>query len=83
MEIESPKLVGFSDSREDAASQAFGIEKEHFRDVVRALFLKCIEQLSSPDSKILELVEEVRKKGINAYSNYKEIPNAEEAMWRQ
>jgi len=40
----SEKLIGFSDSREDAAQQAFGIEKEHYRDMVRLLFIKCIQE---------------------------------------
>lgn len=73
---QSPKLVGFSDSREDAANQAFGIEKEHFRDVVRALFLQCIEELSKPNPKIIELIEDVKVNGaqvfnrINEYNTY-------------
>ena len=65
---QSPKLVGFSDSREDAANQAFGIEKEHFRDVVRVLFLQSIEELSKPNPKIIELIEDVRVNGAQVFS---------------
>ena len=52
-----PKLVGFSDSRQDAADQAYGIEKEHYRDMLRALFLECIEELTSVDPKIKKLID--------------------------
>lgn len=41
---DSAKLIGFSDSREDAAKQALGIEKEHYRDMVRMLFVECINE---------------------------------------
>jgi DEAD/DEAH box helicase domain-containing protein len=68
LDSQSPKLVGFSDSREDAANQAFGIEKEHFRDVVRALFLQCIEELSIPDPKIIELIQDARDNGAEVFS---------------
>ena len=43
----SAKLIGFSDSREDAAKQALGIEKEHYRDMVRMLFVECVNETSS------------------------------------
>lgn len=60
LEEEKPKLVGFSDSRQDAAKQAFGIEKEHFRDIVRILFLECIEELSKPDPQIIDFIKKVK-----------------------
>ena len=37
------KLIGFSDSRQDAAEQSYGIAQEHFRDLVRYFFIKNIE----------------------------------------
>lgn len=37
--VNTPKLVTFSDSREDAASIANGIEREQFTDLMRELFL--------------------------------------------
>lgn len=43
----SAKLIGFSDSREDAATQALGIEREHYRDMVRMLFVECIEEMDN------------------------------------
>lgn len=61
LDEKSPKLVGFSDSRQDAARQAFGIEKEHFRDIVRMLFLECLEELSKPDSDIIEFINKVKQ----------------------
>ena len=36
------KLIGFSDSRQDAAEQAALIANEHYRDMVRLLFYECI-----------------------------------------
>lgn len=42
LDEKSSKLIGFSDSREDAAKQALGIGKEHYRDMVRMLFVECV-----------------------------------------
>lgn len=50
----SKKLIGFSDSRQDAAKQALGIEKEHYRDMVRMLFVKTMEELRS------DIIDDVR-----------------------
>ncbi len=41
---DEPKLVGFSDSRQDAADQAWGIEREHYRDLVRQAFFQVIQE---------------------------------------
>lgn len=38
------KLIGFSDSRQDAADQAHGIAVEHFRDMVRLLFMQTVSE---------------------------------------
>lgn len=38
------KLIGFSDSRQDAADQAHGIAVEHFRDMVRLLFMQIVSE---------------------------------------
>jgi hypothetical protein len=75
---EKPKLVGFSDSRQDAADQAFGIEKEHFRDMVRLLFLECLEELSVPNPRIIELINrtvEIDYKIFDEINNFKDIEN--------
>ncbi len=75
---EKPKLVGFSDSRQDAADQAFGIEKEHFRDMVRLLFLECLEELSVPNRRIIELInrtKEIDAKIFDEINNFKDIEN--------
>jgi ATP-dependent helicase YprA (DUF1998 family) len=80
LEEDSPKLVGFSDSRQDAAKQAFGIEKEHFRDIVRMLFLESIEELSTPNEDVLKLINRTKEIGVTVFSeisNYIEkVPNA-------
>lgn len=71
-QLTTPKLIGFSDSREDAAKQSFGIANEHYRDMVRMLFVKKveekIEQANANDpNKILkdvtDLVDRLRSEG--------------------
>ena len=53
-EHQQPKLIGFSDSRQDAAEQAKLIAKEHYRDVVRLLFIRILEsKLTNHDSEAL------------------------------
>lgn len=71
----SAKLIGFSDSREDAATQALGIEREHYRDMVRMLFVECIEEMDN--TRITTAINEIKKyitekqdKGI-PYKTYK------------
>lgn len=50
------KLIGFSDSRQDAADQAHGIAVEHFRDMVRLLFMQIVSE--SQNTQELEWVKE-------------------------
>lgn len=61
---ESPKLIGFSDSRSDAAKLALGIEKEHYRDMVRMLFIECVKELDVIDD-IIQFIEERRNEGFD------------------
>lgn len=56
----SAKLIGFSDSREDAAKQALGIEKEQYRDMVRMLFVECIDEIEDPVDKVKLFVDTER-----------------------
>jgi len=53
---ENPKLIGFSDSRQDAADQAYGIELEHYRDMVRTLFVDSVIEQASYKNRITELI---------------------------
>jgi len=80
LEERAPKLVGFSDSRQDAAQQAFGIEKEHFRDIVRMLFLECVEELSILSPEILQLINRTKEIGVSIFVEIngfiENIPNA-------
>ena len=39
----APKLIGFSDSRQDAAEQSKLIAKEHYRDMLRLAFIQLIK----------------------------------------
>ena len=40
----APKLIGFSDSRQDAAEQSKLIAKEHYRDMLRLAFIQIIKE---------------------------------------
>ena len=57
----SAKLIGFSDSREDAAKQALGIEKEQYRDMVRMLFVDCVNEIGIDD--IIDFIKENKALG--------------------
>ena len=61
----SSKLIGFSDSREEAAKQALGIEKEHYRDMVRMLFVECIEDIGKDVRDVEAYVMSEKKRGVN------------------
>lgn len=60
--LHNPKLVTFSDSREDAASVANGIEREHYIDILRDVFidlcLECVgeieDEIEKKETKILK-----------------------------
>lgn len=43
----APKLIGFSDSRQDAAEQSKLIAKEHYRDMLRLAFIQIIQAKQS------------------------------------
>lgn len=64
--VNAPKLVTFSDSREDAASIANGIEREQFLDLMRELFLEaCVnsnsEEVSACQTEIATLQSKIEK----------------------
>ena len=65
LDEKSAKLIGFSDSREDAAKQALGIEKEQYRDMVRMLFVECIDeyikQIDDIDNDVIKWKGEGKK----------------------
>ena len=51
---DNKKLIGFSDSRQDAAEQAANIAVEHYRDMVRLSFM---ESVSEPPHDSLEALK--------------------------
>lgn len=61
----SQKLIGFSDSREDAAKQAYGIEKEQYRDMVRMLFVDCVNEIYAGVDTVIAAIDEDRRNGAN------------------
>lgn len=71
----STKLIGFSDSREDAAKQALGIEKEHYRDMVRMLFVESVNEVGIDD--IVAFIKEQLNNGVKR----KDIRKAVESKW--
>jgi DEAD/DEAH box helicase domain-containing protein len=63
------KLVIFSDSRQDAAKLAAGMERDHYRDVLRMALIQALEhywqnlvsyiRLSEPKETALEMLKEI------------------------
>ena len=58
------KLIGFSDSRQDAAEQAKLIAREHYRDMLRLAFIKKIEDFAN--NRVAQEACNNIKKTINA-----------------
>lgn len=71
----SAKLIGFSDSREDAAKQALGIEKEQYRDMVRMLFVESVNEVGIDD--IVAFIKEQLNNGVKK----KDIREAVKSKW--
>jgi Lhr-like helicase len=51
---ENRKLVVFSDSREDAAQVANGIERNHYQELLREMLIKILKKYLNPDPSVLE-----------------------------
>lgn len=65
----NPKLVTFSDSREDAASVANNIERKHFEDLSRDVFIELCdrsEEITECEKNISELENYIKE--LNAMS---------------
>lgn len=63
LDEKSAKLIGFSDSREDAARQALGIEREQYRDMVRMLFVESVNEIGSGINDIIYFIKRELKNG--------------------
>lgn len=63
----SAKLIGFSDSLQDAAKQALGIETEHYRDMVRMLFIQSVEEVDKDTQEAIDLIRNGKNNGIDRY----------------
>ncbi|WP_109793432.1 DEAD/DEAH box helicase [Minwuia thermotolerans] len=50
------KLIAFTDSRDDAADLAAGLELQHFRDLVRQLVFQSLETTDRPSREEIEAV---------------------------
>jgi ATP-dependent helicase YprA (DUF1998 family) len=61
------KLVVFSDSREDAAQVANGIERNHFTDLLREILISELHKRVLLKNKILSAIETNETEKINRY----------------
>ncbi len=68
--LDNKKLIGFSDSRQDAAEQASDIAQEHYRDMVRLFFLECV---SEPPKDNLEKLKKLVKTLIQVGEDINDI----------
>jgi DEAD/DEAH box helicase domain-containing protein len=57
---ETEKIIAFTDSRDDAADLAGGLELHHFRDLVRQLIYQSLERVDVPNRE--ELLDLARKR---------------------
>ena len=66
--LEGRKLVSFTDSREEAAKQSFGTEREHFRLLVQEIMMSEIEnQQNNNEARIkLNVLEQIEAELRNA-----------------
>jgi DEAD/DEAH box helicase domain-containing protein len=62
--IEEPKLVLFSDSRQAAAKLSAGIELDHYRDVLRQTVLNSLD-IENENIKVLKKYRENGKEGLS------------------
>lgn len=77
LDEKSAKLIGFSDSREDAAKQALGIEKEQYRDMVRMLFVECVNETVVCIDDIINYI----KQGLSTRKKKKDIRDEVKKRW--
>jgi len=77
------KLVIFSDSRQDAAKLAAGMERDHYRDVLRMALIQALERywdnlvgyirLSEPKNTALEMLKGINHKLYEAVNQPEQI----------
>lgn len=75
LDEKSSKLIGFSDSREDAAKQALGIEREQYRDMVRMLFVECVNEVGSVVDDVVSFIESEKQKCNGIFAKMIQIPS--------
>lgn len=57
-ELHGEKLIGFSDSRQDAAEQSKLIAREHYRDMLRLVFIKLLaDKNAAQESRALRIAK--------------------------
>lgn len=65
--IAPEQMIAFTDSRDDAADLAAGLELHHFRDLCRQLILQAIAPKDTPSSEVLlELAARARSPGLSS-----------------
>jgi DEAD/DEAH box helicase domain-containing protein len=80
------KLVIFSDSRQDAAKLAAGMERDHYRDVLRMALIQALERywdhlvayirLSEPKNAALEILKGINHQLYDAVSYSEQIEDS-------
>ena len=69
LDPDGKKLIGFSDSRQDAAKQAYGIGKEHYRDMVRLAVIEAIEEGDKEyEDQLNDLINACSMKNIRIFN---------------
>ena len=67
-------MIGFSDSREDAAQQARGIAIEQYRDLTRIFLMNIIDERQEDDG-INRCIRKIRKRGLGDEDDRDTIKN--------
>ncbi|HDX9659956.1 TPA: DEAD/DEAH box helicase [Bacillus toyonensis] len=76
------KLVIFSDSREDAAQVSNGIERNHYKDVLREILVKELELATTGISRLLEDLESGNSLSLLSKRYRDAYPNSEDHIRR-
>lgn len=69
----APKLIGFSDSRQDAAEQSKLISKEHYRDMLRLAFIQIIKEKQEAAPTNLKIAQSIVTPMLTAKLQWNEI----------
>ena len=75
---QNPKLVVFSDSRRDAALVSADLEYNHYKDLVRMLLEKHLQQTPKAQKELRDYIEAAKKRNLGVarrHDYFKKFPN--------